>query len=156
MIATVFVRESRRRASFGMQSAPISLQGRKPSRKKNMLRWIVSLTALIAVSSVFAQGNSFGDHDSKDGGLFGKDDKGKGDDKGSLGMGHGSKDDDSKDDGSKDNKFWPTDKEKGKGDDRDMESNPKSPNNCVPEPASFLALGVGGVGFLLARKKKKA
>ncbi len=104
-----------------------------------MLRWIVSLTALIAVSSVFAQGSSFGGHDSHDGGLFGKDDKGKGDDKGNIFC--------PTDDKGKDNSYCPTD---------DKNSCPKPPPNCVPEPASFLALGVGGVGFLLARKKKKA
>ena len=102
-----------------------------------MLRWIVSITALIAVSSVFAQGSEFGGSDhSKDGGFSNKDDKGKGDDKGFKDGG----DKDSKDGGDKDK-------------DKD---NPKPPTNCVPEPASFLALGVGGIGFFLARKKKKA
>ena len=116
-----------------------------------MLRWIVSLTALIAVSSVFAQGGSFGDHDSKDGGFGSKDDKGGfkgGDDKDTFKNG-GDKDD-SKKDGDNDHFKNGGDK------DDDKSSCPKPPPNCVPEPASFLALGVGGVGFLLARKKKKA
>ena len=100
-----------------------------------MLRWIVSITALIAVSSVFAQGSEFGGSDhSKDGGFSNKDDNGKGDDKGSK---------DGGDKGSKD------------GGDKDGGDH-KKPTDCVPEPASFLALGVGGVGFFLARKKKKA
>jgi hypothetical protein len=90
-----------------------------------MLRWIVSLTALIAVSSVFAQGSSFcnnGDN-NKDKNSFCDPTPSKPNDNGYC------------------NPKPPCD--------------PKPPTNCVPEPTSVAALAIGGIGFLL-RKKKKA
>ena len=101
-----------------------------------MLRWIVSISALIVVSSTFAQGS-----------LFCND-------------GHNS-------DKNKSSFCNPTpikcDPTPVKCDPKPIDCNPKPPTdcnpkpptNCVPEPTSVAALAIGGIGFIM-RKKKKA
>ena len=89
-----------------------------------MLRWIVSLTALITVSSVFAQGTFLNSDTS-----------------------------------SKKGSFYETNQ---KDPTPSQYCNPAPPpcnappTQCVPEPASFAALAIGGFGLIIRRKKKNS
>ncbi|MEI7984975.1 MAG: PEP-CTERM sorting domain-containing protein [Armatimonadota bacterium] len=89
-----------------------------------MLRWIVSLTTLVAVSSVFAQGTFLNSDTS------------------------------SKKSSFCDTTPPKSDPAPYKCDTTPPNCNPKPPTQCVPEPTSVAALAVGGLGLLVRRKKK--
>ena len=89
-----------------------------------MLRWIVSLTTLVAVSSVFAQGSFLGsDTQSKKGSFCTPTTP-------------------------------PSDPSPYKCNPTPPTCNPTPPSQCVPEPASIAALAIGGFGLIVRRKKK--
>jgi hypothetical protein len=90
-----------------------------------MLRWIVSLTTLVAVSSVFAQGTFLNSETS------------------------------SKKSSFCDTTPPKCDPAPYKCDTTPPNCNPKPPTTqCVPEPTSIAALAVGGFGLIVRRKKK--
>lgn len=94
-----------------------------------MLRWIVSITALIVVGSAFAKNNndwatSLGDTGWNQKDKYGQDD--------------------------------PYNKKGGSFCDIPVKCDPPTNQNCVPEPTSMAALAIGGITMLKRRKKKQS